>query len=240
MKNILIVEDKEESRKVLIKILEEVEEPIKIFEAGTISEAYKISMENSIHLFLVDIILNPEKRGDVSGLEFAAAIRKISYYAFSPIIFITSLEDPEMHAYRNLHCYGYVEKPFDEKMVRDLVCQALKFPQINNKNENIYFRKEGIVYSVKIAEIIFAEISRREIEIYTTKEIISMPYMTVKKLLSELGSDDFIQCNRSCIINKKYVEHIDYANRYIKLQDVDKYIEIGRKMKEKVVYEFRN
>lgn len=240
MKKVLIVEDKEINRKILIKILEDIKEPIQIYAVGTVLEAYKISMENVIHLFLVDIILDTEKRGDISGLKFADSIRKIPHYTFTPLIFITSLEDPEMYAYRDLHCYGYIEKPFDKEMVKDLICQALKFPQINDKNENIYFRKDGIVYSVRTQDIIFIEISRKETLIHTTKEIMSMSYMTAKQLLKELGSSSFIQCNRGCIINKKYVEYVDSVNRYIKLQGVEQYVEIGRTMKEKVMYEFSN
>ena len=240
MKRVLIVEDKELHRRTLIKILEEINEPIEIYDTGTVEEAYRISMENEINLFLIDIILDTEKRGDTSGLKFAKSIRKIPQYSFTPLIFITSLEYPEMYAYRDLHCYGYIEKPFSRKTVKDLISQALKFPQSQEKNPNIYFRKDGIVYSVKTDEIIFIEISRKNILIHTVNENMVMSYMTVKQLLDELGSHNFIQCNRGCIINKDYVETIDLINRYIKFYGVEQCVEISRSMKEKVLDEFRN
>ncbi|MFQ9514275.1 MAG: LytR/AlgR family response regulator transcription factor [Eubacterium sp.] len=240
MKRVLILEDKEIHRMTLIKMLKEIDESLEVYDAGTVAEAYKISMENMINLFLVDIIIEPEVRGDVSGLKFVEAIRKIPYYSFAPIIFITSLEDPEMCAYRELHCYGYIEKPFDKEEVKSLIYQALKFPQKDNNSINVYFRKDGVVYAIKKEEIIYIEISRKEILIHTEKENIKMPYMPVKQLLKELNSENFIQCNRGCIINKTFVEYIDYVNRYIKICDREEYVEIGRTMKEKVVNEFSN
>ena len=38
---------------------------------------------------------------DVSGIEFAQKIRTIEKYAFTPIIFTTSLEDPKLYAFTN-------------------------------------------------------------------------------------------------------------------------------------------
>lgn len=240
MKRVLVIEDKEIHRKILIKILEETEEMIEVYEAGTVQEAYKIAMESVINLFLIDIILNTEIRGDISGLKFAQAIREIPHYAFTPMIFITSLEDPELYAYRDLHCYGYIEKPFDREMVKELIEQALRFPQEKHDNSNVYLRKDGIVYSIKTEEIISIEITRRNIVIHTVKEDVVMAYKTVKQLMNELGTDNFVQCNRGCIINKNYVEYVDSVNRYIKLRGVKEYVEIGRTMKEKVVNEFSN
>ncbi len=139
MKNILIVEDKEIHRKTLMKLLEGIED-IQVFVAATVEEAYVISMENTIHLFLVDIILNTDVRGDVSGLKFVETIRGIHKYKFSPLIFITSLEDPELYAYKELHCFGYIEKPFNPKEVINMVKLALEFPEKEKKDKNIYLR----------------------------------------------------------------------------------------------------
>lgn len=240
MKKVLILEDKAIHRKTLIKILEGMDDPVLIFDAGTVAEAYKIAMENTINLFLVDIIIDPEVRGDISGLKFVDSIRKIPHYSFVPVIFITSLEDPEMYAYRDLHCYGYIEKPFNNEEVKNLISKALKFPQKENRNKNVYFRNDGIVYALKTKDIIFIEINRRKVLIHTVKENMTMPYMTSNKILNELDSDNFVRCNRGCIVNKEFVEYIDPVNKYIKLRGVEDYVEIGRTMKERVLNEFSN
>lgn len=238
MKKVLILEDKEIHRKTLLRILEEIEEPVQVYSTDKIAEAYKISMENTVNLFLVDIILETEEKGDVSGLKFVDSIRKLPQYSFTPVIFITSSEDPKMHAFHELHCYGYIEKPFDKEEVKELIIKALKFPIQENEDRNIYLRTEGIMYSVKVKDIIFIEIGRRKMVVHTVNESITVSYMTSEKMLKELDSSDFVQCSRKNIVNKKYVEQIDFVNRYIKLKDMEEYIEIGSTMKERVKHEF--
>lgn len=240
MKKVLILEDKEIHRRTLMKILEKVQEPLQVYCAQTAAEAYQISMENNINLFLVDIILDTETRGDVSGLKFIDSLRKIPQYSFTPTIFITSLEDPRMYAYKHLHCYGYIEKPFNENVVKNLIEETLSFPTKEPKEEMVYFRNDGIVYSVNSEDIIYIEVSRKEVLIHTVKEDMKVSYMPVKQIMEKLPESSFVQCNRGCIVNKKHVEYVDSVSRYIKLCGDDNLVEIGRAMKERVLDEFRD
>lgn len=237
MKKILVLEDKEIHIKMLEKVLEDIHD-VTIFAATSVEMAYKIVMENTINLLLIDIILDTAVKGDVSGLKFAHAIRKIPKYAFTPLIFITSLEDPKLYAYKELHCFGYIEKPFDPPAVKKLTKQALEFPNYEIKDKNIYFRTDGIMYAVNSKDIIYIENSKRKLVIHTTKEKFAVPYKTCKEMLEELETDNFLQCSRYVIINKDYVELVDYANRYIKLRGIDEAVEIGVAMKKRVMDEF--
>lgn len=175
----------------------------------------------------IDIILNTKKPGDVSGLDFAREIRGISKYKFTPLVFITSLEDPKLYSYSQLHCYGYIEKPFSVAQVKDIILGALEFPVKEDDDRYVYFRKDGIVYSVYIKEIIYIESSRRKITIHCVNDELEIPYRTCGEILQELDSKSFVQCSRYCIVNKKYIKQIDYTNRFIKLRNVDAPIEIG-------------
>lgn len=240
MKKVLILEDKEINRNTLIKILEEVESSLMVYCASGRDEAYRIAMENDISLFLVDIILDTEVRGDVSGLRFANAIRKIEKYSFTPLIFITSLEDPKMLAYQQLHCYGYIEKPFDENMVKKLVKEALNFPVRESTSEQVFFRNDGIVYSVSEEELIYVEVNRKEISVHTTRENMKIAYRPVHQIMDRLNPNKFVQCNRNSIINKRHIEYVDSVNRYVKLRGVEELVEIGRAMKARVLNEFRD
>ncbi len=97
-----------------------------------------------------------------------------------------------------------------------------------------------IVYSVRTDEIIFIESTKRELTVYTTKEKLVIPYMTCKQIMKDLNPDDFIQCNRNTVINKGYVERIDFINRYIKLRGIENEVEIGSSMKKRIKDEFSN
>ena len=56
MKEVLILEDKSETRKVLAGLVKEVRSDAVIYEAADEKTAYDIAMKRTIDLFLVDII----------------------------------------------------------------------------------------------------------------------------------------------------------------------------------------
>lgn len=232
-RNILILEDNINHREALYRIVSELAQDIMIYMASNVHKAYQIAMENHIHLFLVDIILCPDIPGDVLGLSFAQEIREIKKYQFTPIVFITSLEDPKLYSYSQLHCFKYIEKPFSVEQVRRTVAKALEFPTIDEEERFVYFRKDGIIYAKCIKDIIYIENGRRRVVIHCRNDILEIPYKTCDEILREMDSKRFIQCSRYVIINRKYIEEIDYTNRYIKLKYIDAPIEIGVTMKNK-------
>lgn len=232
IRKILIVEDNEAHMNVMRTIVEELHQEIQLYCASNVGQAFQIALEQHIHLFLVDIILDMKKPGDTAGLNFAREIREISKYKFTPLVFITSLEDPKLYSYSQLHCFGYIEKPFSVAQVKKTILSALEFPIKEDYERYVYFRKDKIVYSVQISDIVYIEISRRKVNIHCTYDELEIPYITCEEILQQLDSDDFIQCSRYCIVNRKYIEHIDYTNRYVKMKHTERPVEIGVIMKK--------
>ena len=68
MKEVLILEDKSETRKVLAGLVKEVRSDAVIYEAADEKTAYDIAMKRTIDLFLVDIILHPQQHDPVGNL----------------------------------------------------------------------------------------------------------------------------------------------------------------------------
>lgn len=233
-KKILIIEDSSRWLDEVKALVTEISFETEIFATTSIAEAYWIAMENSIDLFIIDIILDVNIPGDISGMRFADNIRKNLKYQFTPIIFISCLEDPKMYAYANIHCYGYIEKPFLKEKTISIIEEALSLPlRKESGREFIYFRKEGILYGFRIDEIIYTESNAKRTRICSVQEVVDIPYRSTKNLLVELDSDAFIQCNRRVLINKHYIEYIDFPNRYVKLRGVSNLIEIGVVLKSR-------
>lgn len=233
MKTILIVEDNLRSKEMLVKIINDLKMDVKIATASTREEAAVLAMENDIDVFMLDIILNVSNPGDVSGMQFAEYIRTIPKYKFTPIIFITALEDPELLAYSELHCYYYVEKPYDAKKVAAVISEALEFPSAKKEPNSIFFRKDGILYKKEISEIIYIENTRAGQTVYCTNGNLKLSYKPSKVIMKELGSDRFVQCSRYIILNKDYIDKIDTVNRYIQLKGLKEPIEFGDAYKKK-------
>lgn len=232
MKTILIVEDNPRSREMLVKMLENIRTDVTIKEASNMDEASALAMKNNIDLFILDIMLNSANPADVSGMLFAEYIRTVPKYKYAPIIFVTALEDPALHAYSELHCFYYVEKPYDADKVSDVIADALEMPQAENKPHKIYFRKEGVLYKKEIADIIYIENTRAGQTVYCVNGNLQLPYKPIKKIMEELASNKFMQCSRYHIVNVDHIDKIDTVNRYIELKGIKEKIELGNTYKK--------
>lgn len=226
--NILVVEDNPVFCTAITKIIEDLHLDTLITCVHTAEEAYQVLATKRINLFILDIILNSSDSGDVSGLHLADNIRQMAKYKYTPIIFITSLEDPKLYTYSQLHCYEYIEKPFNSEHVQKTIREALEIPVAKEEDKRVYFRKDGIIYSKHLSEIIYIESVRRKIIIHCINDVLEIPYKSTTKILEELDSDKFIQCSRFAIVNKEYIDFIDYTNKYIKMKYYDTPIDIGR------------
>ena len=232
IRNVLIIEDMEYHMDRLCAILADIPE-VNVLKAYNMEQAYCMLSSNTIHLFLVDIILNTKNnRGDVSGLEIVQTIRQNKSYEFTPVIFVTSLEDPKLFSYSELHCYGYIEKPFDADEVKRLIKQALNFPVVE-EDKYMYLRKEGIIYPIKTKDIVFVQNIRYKTRVKTVRDEIIVARIGVSEMVSELNSPHFIMCSRNTIVNKEHIEYVDFPNRYIKFRDIDEMIEIAKPMIKK-------
>lgn len=233
MKTILIVEDNAQNMETLVKIIKNLKEDVVIKTAFSQEEAIVQTMKNKIDLFMLDIMLNTSNPSDVSGMKFAEYIRSFDNYKYTPIIFVTALEDPELYAYSGLHCYYYIEKPYNAQKAAKVISDALKVPIVSVKPRSVFFRKDGILYKKEVSEIIYIENSRAGQTVYCTNGNLKLPYKSNKVILEELSSDKFVQCSRYHIVNRDYIEKIDTVNRYLHLKNVKVQIEIGKAYKKK-------
>lgn len=237
-KNVLIVEDKRASAEMLRVLVQEIDNDINVFIALNKEEAYARAMETEMDLMLVDIVLDTEDAGDVSGMKFAGNMRKVEKYKFVPIIFITALEDPKFYSYAEIHCYSYIEKPFDVENTKKIIREALEYKREKQEPEKYIYRKDGVFYSIDLKDVVYIQNEKRKVTFCMVEDKITVPYVTFEKLLADINNHNFIQCSRACVINKEYVESVDAVNRYIKLKNVPKQIEIGVIMKKKFLEKF--
>lgn len=237
MKKILILEDKKENIDALTGIITEMDEDIKLYPTSRTEDAYQTALEKNIDVFLVDIVLKPEKLDDMSGMIFAESIRQVEKYRFTPIIFLTALCDPEMHAYKEIHCYGYLSKPYNKEKLTALLSEALTFEQHRDENRNVYLKKDGIFFAKKIQDIVYIKSSAGKMIVKTINDDLEISYKSNNRIIKELDSDKFVKCNRSVIVNKDYIQSVDGTNRYIELKNGYGTLEIGTIMKKEFLKE---
>ncbi|MGN0341484.1 MAG: LytR/AlgR family response regulator transcription factor [Roseburia sp.] len=227
MKKILVLEDNQVTMECIKSLISEIDIKNAIFACPNVKDAYQIALEKDIDLFIVDIILDTGTPGDSSGLKFVDSIRKIERYAFVPVIFVSSLEDERLYTYEKLHCYSFIEKPFDPDKLKELVKKCLSFPTAEPMRKTLYFRKNGIILAVDREDIVYVECISHVLHIHTQEDLLCIPYVTLKKFLEDVGSTDFIQCSRNSVVNKSYIHNVDIINRVIQLKNQLGTVEIG-------------
>ncbi len=213
MKKILILEDNPVALEHLANIVRDLGTKNVAYGFRDIRDVYQCAMDRTIDLFLIDIILDTSKLRDASGLKFVENIRRIEHYNFTPIIFVTSLEDARAYTYEKLHCYSFIEKSFDVERVKKTIEQCLKFPRNVQETKTLYFRKDGIILAVGREDIVYAESIDHIMHIHTRQgDVLKIPYITLKKLLEDIDSLEMIQCGRNTIVNKIFVQNVDILN----------------------------
>lgn len=236
MIRIFVLEDQDTGRKALEQFIctANGREEIVVDSAASLEEGRKYVESNTTYAaFFLDINLDLDNPDDESGIELAKLIRAQSRYEFTPLIMVTSIARLEITAYRELHCYQYLLKPYIEEDVKKLVNKLLATSR-TSEEKSIVVKKDGINYRIKCDAIVYVQAIPRGVCLFLKKETMKIPYLTIVKLMEQLPQDDFIQCHRMCVFNKKYVENVDFVNRMIQLSYYDEAIEIGGTYKLKV------
>ncbi len=230
---ILILEDNLESLTALTKIVEGISDEMEVYPAKTIEEAREIlNVQSNLSLFILDINLNEKKVEDVGGMDFAKEVRARYEYEFVPIVFVTSILSMELTSYREIQCYQYITKPFEQEKVQEIIRKILTHANHEEK-ESILIRKNGINYKISCDDIVFIQAVTRGMRIFLKNESLDVKYLTLKQILPKLSEQKFFQCHRMFIVNRKYIEYVDMVNRVIKMLGTNELIEIGITYKAK-------
>lgn len=243
MKNILIIEDDKYQRENLKNILYETNKNLNIYEAEDTYKALDICNKVSIDLFYVDITLN-----ESSGIDFCLELRKIKKYEFTWIVFVTTHVQYMIKAFKEVHCYDYLLKPYEKEDVIKLTQKLLFAKLMDNlpeKERNYIVLKISSCISVKIFidEIIFIEVQLRTCTVHTKKRKYEIKGISLNKLLKLINCDYVVQCNKSYIVNINYIDRIEGISSTlyeICFIDYDEKALLGYKFKKVIFDKFKN
>jgi DNA-binding LytR/AlgR family response regulator len=212
MYNILILENDCIQLKTLSNIIKQSGDFYEIYEATNIAEALKIAEHEIIDLFYIDINLENE-----SGLKFALEIRKKEGYKLTWIIFVTIYKNYMLDAFKKIHCYDYILKPYDMESIKKITKLLLsdsvaQVAATSAREEFIIVDVKNIQVKIFVNEIIFVEVFIRTSIIHTINGSFTIDYLSLKKLYSMIDDDNILQSHRSYLVNIKYINKIEKTN----------------------------
>jgi DNA-binding LytR/AlgR family response regulator len=244
MYNILILEDHCIQLKTLSDIIKQTGDVYQVYEATTTKEALKIAHMERIDLFYLDINLKDE-----SGLKFALELRKIESYRLTWIIFVTIYKDYMLSAFKKIHCYDYILKPYNkdniQKITKGLLSDTRSQIAATKISEKfIIVPIKNIQVKIFVHEIVFVEVFIRTSIIHTSKGSFTIDYLSLKKLNSMIEDENILQSHRSYLVNINYINKIEKNNDKtscnIYFYNTDKTALLGNSFKKGIMDKFSN
>ena len=230
MTRILVLEDSKDCLNAITAMLEKVSDRVCAVPVNSLKEARAALAEEAqppFQAFLLDINLDCNDKEDVSGITFAREVRMRREYAFTPIVMITSLANMELTAYRELHCYQYLIKPYNEQDIEKLAGKLLFLSQQGETRDAfVVVKKDGINYKIFCKDIVCVKAVPRGVQLILSKEEMKIPYLSIKQLLEKLPTEKFLQVHRMCVVNLDYIEYVDTVNGLIRMKNGEQ-VEIG-------------
>lgn len=201
MLNISICEDEKIQADELEKMIQEklnninIDYSIQKFSSG--EELLNAYSEDT------DIIFLDIKMSKLSGMDTARKIRKIDKNV--EIIFTTALQEYVFEAYE-VRAFRYLLKPIDKELLFNYL--ELCINELNSRNKKICLKNKSDMIVLNTDDILYVEVIRKEITIYTETENYSIK-MSLKSLEDMLNGKNFFKCHNSYLVNLDKVSHID-------------------------------
>ena len=244
MYNILILEDDCIQLKTLSEIIKQSSHMYRVYETTNTIEALKIAKQEMIDLFFLDINLVNE-----SGLKFALQIRKIESYRLTWIIFVTIYKEYMIPAFKKIHCYDYIVKPYNKEEIQSITNRLLSDSKAQVAVTKIMGKFiiapiKNIQVKIFVNEIIFVEVYIRSSIIHAINGSFTIDYLSLKKLNSMINDKDILQSHRSYLVNINYISKIEKTNDKTSYKiyfcNTDKTALLGNNYKKCIMDRFNN
>jgi DNA-binding LytR/AlgR family response regulator len=230
---ILIVEDDELIRALLDVIISDLGHTI----VASVDNAVDALVAYSVHQPHV-VICDIEIKGSVDGIELS---KKLLQIRKCQLLFLTGNSNSEtFNRAKKSAPLAFISKPIIRVDLERSIDLA-----VEHSNETIGFVTEsmpveGCLYTrignklkkIAIADIEYIEVDGKYSSISVAQRLVNCK-ISLKELQAKLPQKDFLQVNRSSVINLNCIEDIDMARQMIKMPSAE--ISIGRNFKESLL-----
>lgn len=216
--NVLIAQKENEDKSRIKKILKKINSKIKIFEASTIKESYLLCKKIKMDFFILETQLK-----DGSGIDFAIELRKKTIYQMSFIIFISEEVSNMMSAFKKVHCYDYIIKPYKiynlERLFQKIIFYLEKI-KIQQEIDYLVIEKEGIPFlKIDLESILFLEVQSRNCIIHTLSKVYELKRYPLARVLKKIDCPFFMKTHRAFVVNLQKINKIEkLSNKCFEIQ----------------------
>ncbi len=202
MFHVAIVEDNEKDADVLISCLQ------KYSHENSVEIEYT-HFQNGL-LFLqqyhgeYDIVFMDIDMPVISGMNTARSLREIDPYVL--LIFVTALARFALNGYE-VGAFDFIVKPVQYNFFTAKMRRAEK-KLSSEKRTKLLIKTGEKTVSVYEDEILYVDIYNHVLSIHTENDILSTRG-TIKDVMKTLNNAGFALCNKSCVVNLRFVQMVD-------------------------------
>ena len=189
--------------------------------------AFEFAMTEKIDLFVVRIY---PVRND-AGYDFVKRLRTTKAYEVAFVILLTSMDDEAMHSalYDELNCYRIFSDPIDPNEFKQVLSTVSNYRIVRNDDIEVPFYVDGGHEPVKIAETMWIGSGDGLSSLYMVNGNILN--LSIRKysldVLESMLEEDFVRIKRTILVNKRYIENVDYKKSLVKLKGIEEAFRIG-------------
>ena len=237
MMKVLIVEDESNYADTLEMFVDELGYEV-AGVAGSGKKALELFEREKPDLVLMDIHLE----GELSGIDLA---RIFQGQQVTPIIYITSFDDPETFAKaKQTGPYGYLIKPFEPDTLQRSIELAVQHAyaegeQVFENSEEVvlaaacfFVKDRNRLIKIKTEEILWVEVEDKYCMLHTKDRKFTLR-QSLKELAQKLDPSVFVQTHRSFIVNAAEIEDIDLSLFIVRINGAE--VPLGRAHKDELM-----
>lgn len=206
--------------KIARNIIRSTENCACVFYATTSTEALNIikSRRQRIDLFFIDVNLK-----EFGGYQLESVIRGINAYRETPIIFITKVSynligPSRLSTYHSYKKRNYISLPINDLDVQGKIGLYLDHiisekAKREEAGKTLIFKHAQGYMKLELRSILFIEVQNKCCSLHTSKGDYVLKRTGLTRLQTELGSDLFVKCHRSYLLNIKNLSSIENFNK---------------------------
>lgn len=222
MINIMIVEDEDQIRMILKKMIEKNEGCKVVSSCGNFASAISDFIKLRPDVVFMDIDLGGE-----SGLDCAKAITEVDPKV--KIVFATAHSEYMANAFE-IYAFDYLVKPFDMARIgktldriKSMSVEKAEVEKAEHQYEKLIIRGKEEINLVDIDDIIMIERNDGMSRIVTNEEVF-LTSQSLQSLEEKLDPQKFIRCHKSYIIRMDAIRKLEVYGRWtytVKLKDTE-------------------
>ena len=239
MLEIVVCEDNNEYRQIISDIISHfmVDNRINgslVLDTALPQRVLEFISDHSPNVFFLDIDLNSKW----SGLDLASIIHEKSSDAY--IVFISQYTNLVFQSFK-VRPFDFLPKPVTKKDLGDVLMEInndyLKKFDVD-RPELLNIKIGSKIYQIPKKEIVYFEKYGNKCTVHAKTKTIYC-YQSLDSIYDKLASSDFIRCHKSFIVNKNFIDQINFAEMEIILTNGQKCF-IGGKYKMNLLTEADN